>query len=439
MRRLAAGRSLVRLACSVCHLSACPQIKSALLALYSHISSSHANAPSKQLLEEEEDIFLVCAMKKTPLKQHNKPIRISIPHSIFDPATNPGSEICLFTKDPPQPADYDPKSGVPLVNPVKTQLQAHPVAGVTKVLSISKLRNNYHDFKERRRLLSSYTLFLTDERIMPLLPALLGVKFYEKKKQPVAVNIAQHDLTAELTRARDSTYMFVNTGPCSSIRISRSSFSRAQSFDNIQAALDQIAAHIPKHWAGVQSLHIKTQNSIALPIYNSAASIDQLMADPDPEPKKASTKKKGGSKKKGERRVLATRKERETLADPNSKRSLQKKAASDKKTAAAAPTAAASAAAPAAAAKTKGSKRSRDESSETAAAAPAAAAAAAPAQPAKKARSAAAAAEAAPGTPAKSKKTAAASKSAAKAEATPKPKSASTKAAAPATVASKKK
>lgn len=414
------------------------QIKSALLALYSHISSTHANAPSKQLLEDEEDIFLVMAMKKTPLKQQNKPLRISIPHSLFDPAANPGSEICLFTKDPPQPADYDPKSGVPLVNPVKTALQEHPVAGVTKVLSISKLRNNYHEFKERRRLLSSYTLFLTDERIMPLLPALLGSKFYEKKKQPVAVNIAQHDFSAELTRARDSTYMFVNTGPCSSIRISRSSFSRAQSFENIQAALDQIAAHVPKHWAGVQSLHIKTQNSIALPIYNSAASIDQLMHDPEPVKKQKSSKKKGSAKK--ERRPLASRKERETPADPNSKKSLAKAAA-----AAAAAASAGTAAAPApAAAKTKGSKRARDESApeSAAAAAPAAAAAAAaPAQPSKKARSAAAAADAAPSTPAKSAAGAkkAASKSAVKAEATPKPKSASTKAAAPATVASKKK
>ena len=391
------------------------------------------------------------AMKKTPLKQQNKPIAIKIPHSIFDPATNPGSEICLFTKDPPQPADYDPKSGIPLVNPIKTALQAHPVAGITKVLSISKLRNNYKEYKERRRLLASYTLFLTDERILPLLPALLGAKFFEKKKQPVAVNIAQRDFSAELERARDSTYMFVNTGPCSMIRIARSSFSRAQSFENIQAALEQIAAHVPKHWAGVQSLHIKTQNSIALPIYNSAASIDQLLQDPEPAPAKKASTKKAGSKKKAQPRPLATRKERETPAaaadaDGNSQKKKQKTAGSIKKAAPASASAAAAAPAAAPAAAKKGSKRSRDDESsapETVAAAPAApAAAAAPAQPSKKARSAAA--DASPATPTKpaaaaSKKTAAASKSAVKAAATPKPKAASTKAAAPATVASKKK
>ena len=54
----------------------CVQVKSALLALYSHVSSQSSAAQSKQLLEDEEDIYLVVAMKKTPLKQSNKPIRM---------------------------------------------------------------------------------------------------------------------------------------------------------------------------------------------------------------------------------------------------------------------------------------------------------------------------------------------------------------------------
>ncbi len=273
----------------------------------------------------------------------------TIPHSLYDPATSPGNEICLFTKDPPQPADYDASSGVPLVNPIKTLLQEKPVAGITKVLSIAKLRKNYHQFDERRRLLSSYSLFLTDERIMPLLPALLGAKFYEKKRQPVAVNLSQHNIAAELTRARDSTYMFISTGASLMVRISRSSFSRQQTFENINAALSQIAANVPKHWAGVQSLHVKTHDSVALPIYNSAHSLDQLRNDPEPTPaqlKQAKSAKKSNAaaasgKKpiKVARRPLASRKERET---PPSAKTIEKKAA-----AAVAATAAPAVAAPA--------------------------------------------------------------------------------------------
>lgn len=360
--------------------------------------------------------------------------RSAIPHSLYDPSTNPGSEICLFTKDPPTPADYDPKAGVPLVNPIKTSLQATPVAGITKVLSISKLRKNYAQFADRRRLLSGYALFLTDDRILPLMPALLGSKFYEKKKQPVAVNLAQHNIARELTAARDSTYMFLNSGPCCSIRISRSSFSRAQSAENILAALSQIAAHVPKKWEGVQSIHIKTQNSIALPVYNSVASIDQLV--PDVEEPKANKK---GSEKKMKKRALSTKKETKPTSENGSSKKKQKTSNGETKpVAAAAPVA--SKAAAATPAKTTG-KRQRDDSAPVAAAA--AAAPASPAPSAKKSKSAATPAPSAVATtPAKPAATTAsqkgAAKSAVKAQATPAPKAASQK-KAPATAGSKKK
>jgi hypothetical protein len=53
------------------------QIKNALLALYSHLSSASAAASSKALLEDEgSDIHLTLALKKVPLKASNKPIQM---------------------------------------------------------------------------------------------------------------------------------------------------------------------------------------------------------------------------------------------------------------------------------------------------------------------------------------------------------------------------
>lgn len=383
-----------------------------------------------------------------------------IPHSLYDPATNAGSEICLFTKDPPAP-EVDPVvSGIPTVNPVKAALQAKPVAGITKILSLEKLRKNYHQFGDRRRLLAGYSLFLTDERIMPRLPALLGAKFYEKKKQPVAVNLAMHDFTKELVKARDSTYMYLSTGATLTVRISKSSFSRADTAANILAALPHIAAHVPRKWKGIQSIHIKSTNSIALPIYNSAASIEPLLADPEPvkktkataansnkktnsnkkasSTKKAaatattsSTKKAGDSTKKptkGQKRPLATKQE-EAAKPTDAGKTSNKKAKVEKEAPAAAP--AAVAAKPSAAApKPTQAKRQREAESPAAAESNGAAS---PAPSAKKQKKT----EAAAVTPTKVKAAPVAAKSAVKAEATP-AKAASTK-KAPSTVASKKK
>lgn len=353
-----------------------------------------------------------------------------IPHSIYDPTNNPGSELCLFTKDPPaQSADEVPSSvsGIPIENPIKNQLAAKPVTGVTKVLAISKLRKNYHEFKDRRRLLSSYSLFLCDERIMPLLPPLLGSKFYEKKKQPVPVNLNMADFSKELIKARDSTYMFINTGASLTVRIARSSFSRAETLANIQAALPVIAANIPKKWAGIQSIHIKSQDSIALPIYNHGAALEPLLADPEPtaeekKQKAKSDKKKNAaaaSKKKGTKRALSTKKEDKKPAPSSSAKKQKPAAAAPAPVAAAKPVAAA---APASAKKVSG-KRQRDEEP------------LAPTSPAPAAKKTKQAVEAV--TPAKKAAPAPTAKSAVKAAATP-AKAASTK-KAPATVASKKK
>jgi len=248
----------------------------------------------------------------------------SVPHSLYDPTTNPASEICLFTKDPPKPSDSDAaalsnSAAVP-PNPIKEILAANPVSGVTKVLAISKLRKNYHQFQDKRRLLSSYSLFLADAAIIPLLPPLLGVKFYEKKKQPVPVNLRQNadGIRRELMRARDSIYMFLSSGPSTAIRVARSSMSRAEALSNIDATLKQLASHIPKGWKNVQSVHIKTDTSIALPVYNSAHSLEPLLPNPPEDEEEERSSRKGS--KNGT--STSNKKSRAAVKRANRKRAL---------------------------------------------------------------------------------------------------------------------
>lgn len=51
-----------------------------------------------------------------------------------------------------------------------------------QVISYKTLKKEYKMFEAKRRLLNSFDLFLSDDRIRRLLPSHLGKHFYEKKK-----------------------------------------------------------------------------------------------------------------------------------------------------------------------------------------------------------------------------------------------------------------
>lgn len=86
-------------------------------------------------------------------------------YPIVDPRTSP---ICLITKDPQR--EY------------KDLLEEKKIRFISRVVGVEKLKGKFKGFEERRMLLKENGLFLADERVIPLLPALLGKKFFVAKK-----------------------------------------------------------------------------------------------------------------------------------------------------------------------------------------------------------------------------------------------------------------
>jgi len=86
-------------------------------------------------------------------------------HPIVDPRTTP---ICLITKDPQRK--------------YKDLLQEKNIKFVSRVVGITKLKGKFKPFEPRRQLMSEHGLFLADERVIPLLPGLLGKIFFKAKK-----------------------------------------------------------------------------------------------------------------------------------------------------------------------------------------------------------------------------------------------------------------
>jgi ribosome biogenesis protein UTP30 len=51
-----------------------------------------------------------------------------------------------------------------------------------QVIGISKLRAKFRPYEAKRSLCHAYDMFLADDRVLPMLPRILGKKFFERKK-----------------------------------------------------------------------------------------------------------------------------------------------------------------------------------------------------------------------------------------------------------------
>jgi len=218
---------------------------------------------AKSLFEVDEDIFLQFALHTTPAAAKNKPYQIPLVHTLFG---QEGQEICVITTDPG--------------SDVKAHLQEHPVEGVTKVLPFMNLKRNYNTYKLKRDILNSYDLFLADERIIPLLPPVLGKAFFTRKKQPVPVLMKGQNFHTQIAKARDSTYFFPTHGPSCSVRIARASFDAGQIVANVMGAIEHIVKRIPQGWRNIQGIFLKSTKSAALPVYSALPEQTHTLIDP---------------------------------------------------------------------------------------------------------------------------------------------------------------
>lgn len=89
----------------------------------------------------------------------------TLPNPLIDPRT---TSICLLVKDPQR--EY------------KDLLESSKIKFVSRVVGVTKLRGKFKPFEARRQLLADHGMFLADERIVPLLPKLLGKGWFDAKK-----------------------------------------------------------------------------------------------------------------------------------------------------------------------------------------------------------------------------------------------------------------
>lgn len=199
-------------------------------------------------------LFITIGLKKIPEKKRIKPIQIPLTH----PYRKDADQVCLITKDPQN--DY------------KNLLKQKRITSIHKVIGIEKLRKKYQPYEARRILCSSYEVFLADRSVISLLPQLLGKEFFQKKKIPIPVKLSSTDLQTELQDAIYSTCMFIPTGPCITIKLGDiNDQSLEHLVDNVMDSIPNIIQYIPRKWKNIQSLYLKSTDSLSLPIYQESS------------------------------------------------------------------------------------------------------------------------------------------------------------------------
>ncbi|XP_007422051.1 ribosomal L1 domain-containing protein 1 [Python bivittatus] len=234
------------------------QIKKASQALLAYIADKQKSG-DKVLLDVDQNVFLMVTVWKIPPEE--QVIKINLPHSIL-PAT---SEVCLFTKDEPGLTAEQTE------NLYRKLLVQHGITCITEVISYKTFKTEYKPFEAKRRLLSRFALFLSDDRIRRLLPSHMGKHFYLRKKAPQCVNLKAKDLAKEINKRIQGTILPVtNKGSCYMVRVGHTGMEASEITENVMAVATAVAIKAPQIWKSVKLLHLKTAKSVALPVFNSA-------------------------------------------------------------------------------------------------------------------------------------------------------------------------
>ncbi|CAK6446897.1 unnamed protein product [Pipistrellus nathusii] len=235
------------------------QAKKAVEALLTH-SKSRKNA-NGLLLNENENFFLMVVLWKIPSKELR--VRVSLPHGIRSDL----ADVCLFTKDEPN------------VTPEKTEqiykklLKKHGIKTISQIIPLRTLKTEYKAYEAKLRLLGSFNLFLSDARIRRLLPSHLGRHFYKRKKVPIPVNLKAKNLSKEINTSIGGTVLNISkSGSCSTIRVGHTGMQVQHIIENIVAVTEKLSQKLPEKWESVKLLYVKTERSVALPIFSSFVS-----------------------------------------------------------------------------------------------------------------------------------------------------------------------
>ena len=289
----------------------------------------------KELLGTDTHVLVNFGLQLVPDKMSSKPIRVGIPHPLWKTDDSSKSQdlqepdVCLIVKEDSKPA-------------VQEMIDRFPeqMGFVKKVLGLDSLRKKHSRYVQQRELLSRFDVFMADDRILPMVGKAIGRNFFRAKKHPIPVKVSRTNaLPHQILLSLQATFLHINEGTNVTIRAGYTSMDPKHLTENIVAIVDKVAERIPRKWANIRSVSIKTTNSVALPFYNKApeelAEIAKMAGLPVPSDNKnkkmategtgaAQQKKEGSSKDTVEKAKTDTKEKKKRKAKSPLVESLKK-------------------------------------------------------------------------------------------------------------------
>lgn len=242
--------------------------------------NTEATEEKKDQLLEENEVVRVDVLMQIADKKRNTPLVIQLPHPIF--SVEEGDNAIFFI------ADNDQQT--------KSRLEEVPVRGVEKVVNIGKARLRLGTYKLKRELMHNYRVYLADESVTPLMPAIIGKKAMEAKRYPIPVRTKTKDaqgLAENIKKALSSTQLFL-FGNHTSIRAARINSSTEEILSNVCAVLDGVNTYIPFLSINRISLTLPGRRVV---IYQADGDIVSKVAMMTPKEKKAYVEKRKNVKR----------------------------------------------------------------------------------------------------------------------------------------------
>mmetsp|Transcript_43361 Transcript_43361/g.137928 ORF Transcript_43361/g.137928 Transcript_43361/m.137928 type:complete len:386 (-) Transcript_43361:227-1384(-) len=223
-------------------------LSKAIKALRQVVAKRSANA--NPLFESSaETMTVLFSVSHIPDRRIDRPKLIELPHPLYDDK----SEVCFISKTPQK--KYK-----------ELLMKQHPVAGLTKVIGIEKLRKKYNTYALKRQLADAFDLFICDKEIMEMMHKLLGSIFYERKlKAPIPVRLIKTNPKPHIERVLASTPLRIPAGPTIGVKFGRCSMSEEELVANA-AAVVGAAVKIMRN-NPIQSIAVQATGSPALPVW----------------------------------------------------------------------------------------------------------------------------------------------------------------------------
>ncbi|XP_028263831.1 ribosomal L1 domain-containing protein 1 [Parambassis ranga] len=237
------------------------QVKKAIQALQAFLKTKATG--DSLLLDESQAISLLFTLWKVPKQPQT--IRIPLPHG----QRSDTDEVCLFTRDEPNMTSEQTQRFY------KKLLEERGVSNVSEIIPYKVLKTEYKPYEAKRRLLGNFDMFLSDDRIRRLLPSQLGRHFYDRKREPLSVNLQSKHLARDIQGVIQGTNMKItNKGCCCMARVGHPGMTADEVAANIEAAVQTVEAKLRMKGPVIKLIHVKSQTSVALPIYT--ADLSQL-------------------------------------------------------------------------------------------------------------------------------------------------------------------